>query len=74
MFSHNTRIALTISEEILYAARILRILDRSFESFAFLKSIKIITAFFLWLRIPSMIFLDASRRDEVIFQDGSRFG
>ena len=55
VFSYITCIALTISEGIPYAARILNILDRSIESNAFLKSIKVITASFLWLPNSSMI-------------------
>ena len=65
MFSYITRIALTISEEIPYATRILSILDQSIESNAFLKSMKVITASFLCFHSSSMILLSVNRRDEV---------
>ena len=52
VFLYITRIALTISEGIPYTTRVLSILDRSIESNAFLKSMKVITASFLWLRNP----------------------
>ena len=71
VFSYITLIAATISGGIPYEERIFNIFFLPIESNAFLKSMKVITASFLWFCSSSIILLRA-RRCEVVDPPGRK--